>query len=105
LEDIRVLGLTSKVEVKEDEKCTDLFPQKTLAHVEVVCKDGKKYEEAVEHPKGEPENPMSMKEIKEKFTSLSKSNDIIKIDVDEIANIIFDFENRYNELFKAISHN
>lgn len=102
LEDRQVLELTGKTKVMEDEKCTELFPAKTLAEIKIICKDGTIYEDAVEHPKGEPENPMTLTEVKEKFISLSSANEVVVPEVNEIADIIFDFEKRYDKLYEAI---
>lgn len=65
-----ILELTKKVNVKENDAFTKLFPQKTVAEVTVTLEDGNKYIETVEFPKGEPENPLSENEFKQRFTEL-----------------------------------
>lgn len=101
LEDRDILALTRKVRVMEDEKCTELFPYKTLAEVKVICRDGAVYDEAVEHPKGEPENPMSLQEVKEKATALAATNGVSAEQMDRIAEIVLNFESRYRELVEG----
>ena len=60
-EDIK--SLTKKVEVYSDDDFTAAFPKVTSALVEISTIDGKIFSEQVDFPKGEPENPMSEKEI------------------------------------------
>ena len=66
-----IISLIEKVDVIPDETLSRLVPQKRAAIVEVVTDDGNCYEERVDYPKGEPENPLSDDELKEKFTSLA----------------------------------
>lgn len=69
LQDVRVLSLARKVEVLEDEMLTSLSPGKRAARVKIYTEKGI-FEHQVDYPKGEPENPISFEEIKEKSKAL-----------------------------------
>lgn len=70
LHDPNILDLTHKVFVFEDEHLTAQSPAIRGARVVISLKNGKEYENCVLYPKGEPENPISFKEIEEKSFSL-----------------------------------
>src|SRR5690606_25240829 len=70
INDKDILSLTQKVTVVSDDELTALVPQKRAAIVSVTTKDGQVATERVDYPKGEPENPISDDELKEKFISL-----------------------------------
>lgn len=78
--------LTDKVKVEASKELTDIFPQKCAAIVEIRDNKNEIYEERVDYPKGEPENPLTDQELEEKFFSLTsfankpqtKSVEIIK---------------------------
>ncbi len=69
--DIQILSLAQKVKVYSDEKLTSLVPRKRSAIVEITTNDNNLYIEKVDLPKGEPERPLSERELKEKFLSLA----------------------------------
>lgn len=71
LTDPRVISLTQKVKIYARDSLTALVPLKRPAVVEITTRDYKHYTERVDLAKGEPENPLSGEEIKEKFTSLA----------------------------------
>ncbi len=50
-----------------------LVPAKRVAIVTAILDDGSTISERVDYPKGEPENPMSNQELKEKFARCSSS--------------------------------
>ena len=70
LQDSDILGLTHKVFVFEDEQLTEQSPAIRGARVIISLKNGKEYENSVLYPKGEPENPISYEEIRQKASSL-----------------------------------
>lgn len=65
-----ILALTEKVRVKAVEELTMLCPQKRSAIVKVKTSDGD-FCKRVDYPKGEPENPLSLEDLKEKFRGLA----------------------------------
>ncbi|RKT45552.1 MmgE/PrpD family protein [Thiocapsa rosea] len=67
-----VRALALKVEVVSDDAFTAWVPEKRAARVEITLKDGTVYEDLVEYPKGEPENPMTDRELEDKFFALSE---------------------------------
>ncbi len=70
LRDPDIIGLTRKVSVMEDEQLTAQSPAVRGARVIVRLKSGEEYAKEVLYPKGEPENPIRYKEIKEKTINL-----------------------------------
>lgn len=69
--DEEILNLTQKVDVVPDEELSNLVPDKRVAIVEVVMKDGSILTDKVEYPKGEPENPLTAEENLAKFLSMT----------------------------------
>ena len=47
------------------------FPKKWPAHVQIITNDNRTFEATIDHPKGDPENPLSWTEIIFKFRSLT----------------------------------
>ncbi len=68
-EDIR--AFMGKVNCLRDPELDREFPQKWPARVVVSTTDGREFEYRLEHPKGDPENPLSWEELIAKFTSLA----------------------------------
>ncbi len=71
--DSRILDLAKRVEVMEDKALTSLSPQKRAARV-CVYTNKSVFEKQVDYPKGEPENPMTYDEIKQKASLLIRGN-------------------------------
>lgn len=101
--DSKVLDLTNKVIVIADEAMNATFPEKQSALVEVNMVDGNSYHKQVDFPKGEPENPMTLEEVRKKFTSLTVYSGRSKAEADEIFSVVMDIENRFEELLLLIS--
>ncbi len=70
LNDPVVRQLIERTEVIEDPELTAIFPEKWACRVTVELDDGTIYEERVDVPKGEPENPMSPADVSRKFHTL-----------------------------------
>lgn len=90
IEDPFILGLTKSVIVEGDEELSKLVPDKRVAIVEIMLDNGKLYSCRVDYPKGEPENPLSNKELYVKFISMAsiggKKEDWITSTFDYIMN-------------------
>jgi 2-methylcitrate dehydratase PrpD len=71
VKDQRVQELMKKVHTQADPESDKLYPQKRRVTVEILTKDGKKYSQKVDAFKGEPDWPLTRKEIQTKFTNLS----------------------------------
>jgi len=66
-----VKAFMKKVECVEDPQLDKDFPKKWPATVAIKTKDGKSYRASIEHPKGDPENPLSWDELIGKFQNLT----------------------------------
>lgn len=69
--DPEVLSLCSKVSVEMDIDFSAAFPEKTVAVVRVIAHDGRVLERRVDHPLGEPENPLGLKGVRRKFREMA----------------------------------
>ena len=49
-----------------------MFPAKWPATAVIETHDGRRFDSCIEYPKGDPENPLTWGEIKEKFLALVK---------------------------------
>lgn len=58
------------IELIPDEQLQAEWPQKTPGVVTIETRDGSTFSERVDHPKGGPENPAGLDEIREKFFAL-----------------------------------
>ncbi len=63
--------LMSRCTVEEDPEIDALYPAKWPCRLEVTLKDGRLLKEKSEYPKGDPENPASLEELKQKFKMLA----------------------------------
>ena len=85
--DETILSLTKRVSVLENEELSSLVPKKRASILHVTLLDGRVLTHRIDYPKGEPENPLTDKEIEEKFMELSlasgftidRCNDILRI--------------------------
>jgi 2-methylcitrate dehydratase PrpD len=96
------LSLTQKVKVIPSEALSAMVPEKRVAILEIKTKDGNLYEERVDFPKGEPENPMSGEDIREKFFALAGNAKYPKKnnEKDTIVQAVFNIETKLPELFR-----
>ena len=65
-----VLELTKKIHVASDESLSRSFPDIQAAVVELRTKKGAVLSDRVDFPKGEPENPLSDKEFRDRYNGL-----------------------------------
>jgi len=100
--DSETLSLAKRVELKEEPALTNLVPDKRPAIVEISTKDGNKFRERVDLPKGEPENPLSDEELKKKFAELA-SYCRSKEEIESILNIVENTEEKIGKIFKLLS--
>ena len=64
-----ILNLTQKVKVSSDDELSALFPSVQAAIVTIRTKDGE-FTDKVDFPKGEPENPLTDVEFRERYDGL-----------------------------------
>lgn len=86
--DKNILSLTQKVIVKENEELSALVPKKRASILHITLNDGTKYTHRVDYPKGEPENPLTDKEIEDKFVSLAMASGFSRQTCEEVIHII-----------------
>lgn len=65
-----ILETAKKVSVADDAELTAIFPEITTAIVKIITSDGRELEHRVDHPKGEPENPLNDDEFRDRFNEL-----------------------------------
>lgn len=97
-----VLELSQKVKVCEEPEFTKVFPARTIAQLKMITKNGQEYVETAEYPKGEPENPLSINEVKDKFYRLSQMSGKSKSEQERIVEAVFDFERCYSEFYQLL---
>lgn len=94
-----VLELTSKITVKENPELTKVAPAKRIAKVTIKTKYNI-YIESVTYPKGEPENPMTMEDIEDKYYSMSQYADFPSDKAQRIAGVVLSGTGTVRELMK-----
>ena len=73
IKDQRILNLMRRVSVVVDPKMEECYPRVRSARVEITTTKGEKFSSQVDHPKGDPENPLSDKELEEKFRNVTST--------------------------------
>jgi 2-methylcitrate dehydratase PrpD len=73
IKDPEVLKVASKVRWELEPEFEKLYPKVYPAQVILTTKDGKQYTVRVDHPKGDPENPVTDDELIDKFSLLSSA--------------------------------
>jgi 2-methylcitrate dehydratase PrpD len=66
-----VKDMMRKVECIVDPELDRTFPKQWRATAEILTEEEKSYSTTVEYPKGDPENPLSWEEMKERFHDLT----------------------------------
>lgn len=66
-----IRSLMNKIQLEADPGMDTVFPEKRKAEVEITTIDGRRLIGATDFPKGEPENPLTIDEIEQKFRRLS----------------------------------
>lgn len=71
IRDPEILQFIKKIKVILDEEIDQAYPEKFSSKVEIYLKDGSIVSAYVEHPKGSPGNPVTAKDVENKFLNLS----------------------------------
>ena len=69
--DPRIREQLHKIVVVADHEIEKLFPALQRVIVKITTTDGRTFEKQLDFPKGDPRNPMTDKEVEEKFEALS----------------------------------
>lgn len=91
LKDKKLHGLIQKVRVVNDEALSRQYPKAMPSLITIVDKDGRQFSKKVEYPKGHPKNPMTDKEVEEKFKRLAEKNMPAK-DMNRLFNMLWKLE-------------
>lgn len=97
-----ILNLAKRVKVAADEDMSDIFPVKQSAELKVVLKDGTTYVKQVDYPKGEPENPMTEKEFKGRFTDLLVYAEYKQAVIDELYSMVMNGSGQVREIMELV---
>ena len=97
-----VASLLKKITVEENSVFSKLVPEKRAAKVTIRLENGSVLEKIVEYPKGEPENPMSCAEIKDKYYQMMNCANIEKNKSERILDCAINLENKLDELLTIL---
>lgn len=93
IRDPQVLSLMKKMEVKVDPELDKMYPRAHPNRITITTIGGAKYTEQVDYAKGHPKNPMSDKELEEKF--LFNTRRVLPSGVQkEVINFVWRLEDR-----------
>jgi 2-methylcitrate dehydratase PrpD len=67
----RVREMMQKVSCVEDPGLDKVYPKQWPATAEIATRDGKSYSAKIDHPKGDPENPLAREELIDKVSGLA----------------------------------
>jgi len=70
--DPRIRAQLGKVEVVADPEIEKLFPALQRVIVRITTTDGRSFQKQIDYPKGDPRNPLTDREIEEKFDALAE---------------------------------
>ena len=101
LESDAIIALTKKVHVVADKTLSEIFPDKQSAILTIKTKDAN-YSERVDFPKGEPENPMTETEFRERYEALMSFGEIKKDVYTSIYDMINQPETKAAELIQNL---
>ncbi len=106
LRDPLILELAKKVNAEVSPECEEVYPEKILQIVEITMKNAKRYDCRVDYSKGDPENPMSRRELREKFVRLAAPT-LGSTQTDRIAKIVEKMEDYedMSELYSFLAGN
>ena len=96
-----VLDLTRKITVEEDATISDIFPEKQAAIVEVYGAQGTA-SMRVDFPKGEPENPLTDEEFRQRFDDLCAFGGTKKERSDQIFSLVYQSGTMTADLVKCL---
>ncbi len=104
--DADVRAISKIVRIEHDPGLDHLYPEKMPSIVEVLTVDGKRLSCRVDYRRGDPNNPLSDKDIEEKFMALTAKH-LSKSTAKKICGLVWGLENMrdINELTTKFSKN
>ena len=96
-----IVALTKKIKVSSDEELSKQFPAIQAAIVTIKTRNGE-YTDRVDFPKGEPENPMSDEEFKDRYDGLMAYGKIDKKISDNVYSLVNQGKIKAEELIKEL---
>ena len=102
LSDEKIKVLMDKVKVVEDPELSKLVPEKRGA-IAVITGESGEYTARVDYPKGEPENPVTEREMHDKFISLLGAAGVSEEDAEKLLLKVWDTDSDFEGLMKALS--
>ncbi|OGQ09423.1 MAG: 2-methylcitrate dehydratase [Deltaproteobacteria bacterium RIFCSPLOWO2_12_FULL_43_16] len=102
--DKKLHNVMQKVKVVRDKGLTKQYPEAMPNHIIIITKNGREFSGKIEYPKGHPKNPMTDREVEEKFKTLSQGL-ISARNIDKILSILWRLEelNNLRKLFSTLS--
>ena len=97
-----ILETAKKVSVADDAELTIIFPEITSAIVKIITSDGRELVHRVDHPKGEPENPLTDEEFRDRFNELVLFGGKNPDDAEKIFEFVQNGCSDWNELFALL---
>lgn len=102
INDPLIISLVNKVSICDNEEINSLVPQMRPAIVKIITYEGDCYEERVDFPKGEPENPLTDQELFDKFNSLTHYANKTESESKRIIDCVMNLENKLEELLTLL---
>lgn len=102
--DKKLHNVMQKVKVVRDKGLTKQYPEAMPNHIIIITNDGRQFSKKVEHSKGHPKNPMTDREVEEKFKTLSQGL-ISASNIDKILSTLWSLEELKDlrKLFSTLS--
>jgi len=72
LKDPRLWEVIDKIKGEASVEFEKMFPAKQPSNVKITLTDGRVFEQYLEYPKGDPREPMTIEDLKNKFAALAK---------------------------------
>jgi len=97
-----ILQLMKKISIHVDPKIQKKFPKQCLAEVEIITNQGKEYHSGLISARGDFDNPLSEKELEDKFITITK-NILSEKQIHTLIGIVKNFENYHiKDLIKVL---
>lgn len=103
IRDPKVLALLERTTVVVEDALTAMVPKKRPAQVDIILKDGSKYELLTEVARGEPELPMSMEAFIRKFCDLMVYGGKMPEQAEKLCNSILYGDVQISDLMKELT--